>query len=577
MRRVLPFAVGLAIALTGAALRSVHLSADPPYSIEIHSPFSIEGHIVHNARARVLEGLWRPDEWDMTALGAAPTWLSAASFALFGTGLEGARIPSVALSFLSLLLLHGILRRCFDPRAAALGALFFATNYAAAMIGRLALPAPYVTAFALLTIWLWGWPGRPAWGAALAGISSAAALTSDPMGLALPLAAAGFTILARLHAWKMTWRDALRVRLRTYWAAFAAAMLLWAVFLLLPRWHSTLATFRYTNPFQAGFGAAVRAFFFAPHELGELFRFFPVTFLVIAVYSLFLSREVMRLVARHRPVSHEKLWLFSWFMAGLVFAAALPLRPMRSLVFLVPPLVAFAADGLVRLHDLRRIERTEIGFPVFFFWETTLVWFGAQWAFRSWALRPGAAVPGFFLAHANRWEFAAVTSLSLLISFVVVLTYRRWRHSRFGIPVPKAISVAAALLAVAAILATDLVQYERWRRSPVHAVLEAQSAIAALPEGSAVAGTWAPLLCLPSRHRALMYRDGMNDEPLSPLGVRYLLSETGALEEIARNPVLSRVDPGAAGRARLLRTFRLGSHQVELHEVGPVAEGPQRP
>jgi len=213
----------------------------------------------------------------------------------------------------------------------------------------------------------------------------------------------------------------------------------------------------------------------------------------------------------------------------------------------------------------------DIGLPVFFFWETTVIWFGVQWAFRAWLQRPGSPVPAFFRAHANRWEFAVVTALSLGISLVAVLAYRRWRHARFGFPVPRVLAAGAALAAFAALLAIDLSQYERWRSTPHRSVAEAQQAMAALPGTGTVAGTWAPLLCLESRHPAVIIRHGLNEEPLETLGVRYLLLERGALEELSNNAVLARLDPAIRERAVLTRTFLLGRHQVDLYEVPAAA------
>jgi 4-amino-4-deoxy-L-arabinose transferase-like glycosyltransferase len=560
-------AAGIALALLATGLRTVHLGADPPYSIEVHSPFSIEGQIVHNARSHALFGRWTPDSWDLTALSAVPTFLSAASFSILGTSLAGARAPAIVLSLLSMLLFFSILTRGFGSRTAVLGTLLLATNYAAAMIMRLALPATAVMTLMLLAVWFWGWRSRPIAGAALAGIASAAAAASDTTGFVVVLAGAVLSLLLRLHAWKMTWLREARSRVRAYWTCLGAGLALWVFALVIPHWTTTAATFRYTNPFPDHLREILRAGFFSPHELGGLFRLFPVTVLVIAVYSLFFSREVMRLIARHRPVAGEKLWLFAWLLAGLLFVGVLQSRPMRTLLFLIPPMVAFAADGLLKLASLRRIERIEIGLPVFFFWETTVVWFGVQWAFRAWLLMPKAPVPAFFRAHANRWEFAVVTLLSLGISFVAVLAYRRWRHARFDIPIPRAVSVTVVVAAVAAILAIDLAQYERWRRHPHDSVLEAQAAVAALPGTEAVAGTWAPLLCLPSRHPAIMVREGMNEAPMEKLGVRYLLLEKGTLEDLRSNALLARLNADLPRRAVLRGTFVLGAHEVELFEL----------
>jgi len=560
-------AAGLLVALLATGLRAVDLTADPPTSIEIHAPFSIEGQIVHNARNRVLFGSWVTDQWDLTALAAGPTLFSTASFTALGTSLASARAPSIALSFLSLLLFHAILIRGFGARTALLGSLLLATNYAAAMIMRLALPATSVVFFVLLAVWCWGWAARPRAGAALAGAASIGAAASDATGIVAVFAGLIVSILVRLHAWKMTWLGETRARIRSYWIGAGAMLLVWIAVFVAPHWETTRATFPHMNPFVRDARHLGFAAFFAPHELGGIFRFFPVIVLVIAVYALFLSREVMRLIARHRPVPPEKLWLFSWLLAGLLLVGVLQSRPVRTLLFLIPPMTAFAAEGLLKLARLRRIERIEIGFPVFFFWETTVVWFGVQWAFRSWLNRPGAAVPDFFVQHANRWEFAVVTLLSLLISFTAVLAYRRWRRARFGIPVPRPLVLGVVIAAFAAAFTGDLIQYGRWKRDARHSVHDAQAAIAALPEEGAVAGTWAPLLALPSRHRALMWREGMNEAPLGPMRVRWLVLEKGALEEIGRNRLVARFEPDLARSAPPRATFRLGVHEVELFEV----------
>jgi hypothetical protein len=66
-----------------------------------------------------------------------------------------------------------------------------------------------------------------------------------------------------------------------------------------------------------------------------------------------------------------------------------------------------------------------------------------------------------------------------------------------------------------------------------------------------------------------MWRDRMNESPLAPMRVRWLVLEKGALEEIGRNRLVARFEPDFARSAVPRATFRLGVHDVELFDVPP--------
>jgi len=130
----------LVLATLAVALRLLALDSDAYARLSWSSALlTDEGFYLHNARNLVLFGHTRTDAFNnmliMPALHLAQTGL----FTLLGVGAVPARLLSVTLSLLMLLVFYAALRRSLGRRVACLGVLFLGLDHVSVLYHRLAL------------------------------------------------------------------------------------------------------------------------------------------------------------------------------------------------------------------------------------------------------------------------------------------------------------------------------------------------------------------------------------------------------------------------------------------------------
>ncbi len=136
----------IGVLAVGTLLRVLWLTADPPTHATVGIVWHDEGPWVHNARNRVLWGVWRTDNWNPVFITPVFTALEYVAFALAGVGTWQARTVPVASGLIAIVALAIGLRALAGTRASVIGAVLLATNYVFVMWNRAALMESTMTA-----------------------------------------------------------------------------------------------------------------------------------------------------------------------------------------------------------------------------------------------------------------------------------------------------------------------------------------------------------------------------------------------------------------------------------------------
>lgn len=173
-RRQFALAV-VAIFLVATSLRAAWLTADPPSVGSVGIVWHDEGAWVHNARNRALWGAWRTDNWNPVFIAPVFTALEYESFRAFGVGTWQARVVPAVSGIVAIAFLIAGLAVVAGRRAAAMGGLLLAVNYAYVMWNRAALMESTMTAFIVMAWSAYALSAkRPAW-AFIAGAAAVGA------------------------------------------------------------------------------------------------------------------------------------------------------------------------------------------------------------------------------------------------------------------------------------------------------------------------------------------------------------------------------------------------------------------
>jgi hypothetical protein len=562
LRGWLLFSIIFALSLI---LRLVVLDADPPRPIS-GGPSPNEGLYVHNARNKAIEGQWRTDEWNSTVVQPLGSMATAAVFKLAGTGLTQSRLVSVILSAAGLLLFFGLVKDGSGTGTALLAALFLGTNSIFLTYSRLAGPAPLGIFLMLLTILLWRLGVRYPVCASLAGVALAVAavIENGPHNIFFVATAALATLMVRLQAWKMPWAPAVRKRVRSFWAAAFLTLVGWAITFVIPNWND-FARMLNTPLSSARWGSIPQNLFMAPFNFGRLVQWTPITCLIALVYFLIFARTLMAPIARHRPLSETRVWFFAWLVTAPVFMALRFERPLNVLVLLVPPLCVAVAEALMLLLSLREIRKPRLDIVIVLGLLAFVTWFTVQGVVHLAVLAGYQRIPQAFFEHQFRYEFGLVFLIATPIVILLAHLWLRWKKFSFEMSPAFVSSLFAVLLA--GILATNAYAAISMFRGEKD-VRNAGRTVSELPQGSIVAGTWAPLLTLESGYRGFVIWPGMNDRAkLGPGSVTHLLLQRGSRESLPLNPSLREMNVDVNRQVRWLRPLKIGLVELDLYEV----------
>jgi 4-amino-4-deoxy-L-arabinose transferase-like glycosyltransferase len=331
----------IAILLVAGFLRSVWLTADPPWHAPVGVFWHDEGAWLHNARNKALFGAWALDAWNPMYIAPVFTGLEYASFSAFGVGVWQARLVSDVLGSLSVLFLGLGVARIAGRRAGMIAAALLATNYVYVMWNRTAMMEGPMTAFIVFAWYCYvraAEAGRWAWGAAVFAL----------LAFFTKAAAAFFVGAVALDALVVLLfaRKRPGVSARAAWIALGALTLCGTAALalfVLPNWRE----YQFYN-WQMSVTRKPR------YDLESLlFRItgFPVLhdlFTRMWVMLLLCLAALMGLVARWRSASAGERLLGYWVALGTLELLVHDVGNERRFVFFIPAVIALASILLAR-------------------------------------------------------------------------------------------------------------------------------------------------------------------------------------------------------------------------------------
>lgn len=498
---------------TGVALRTLFLTADPPWHTPVGITWHDEGPWVHNARNRVLFGAWSLDEWNPVFLTPVFTGLEYLAFALLGVGTWQARMVPVVMGLVSAALLSAGVWRLAGRRAGVAAGVLISTNYIYVMWNRVALMEGTMTAFIVASWCAYALaPRRPTLGL-LAGCSALLAFFTKAAAAFFVAALALDALLTVAVDWRRRRGEPRRLdEVRAAWwtlgglAIFGA---LAAAIFVIPFW----AEFRFYN-WQMSVtrkpAYSVQAFVDRASWLPIVHDFFTRQYL-IAVMSM---AWCLGLLARWRQAVPAERLLGVWIGLGLAELIFHDVGNERRFVFFIPAMVAIAAlvlsgrTPLVPESAARAAGPTRLAVLPLVLYSFYVAW-GAL-ARLPWLYQVGPGV-------------RAAAALAVGATALVYLFWPRllaWMATARFQP-------AAATAVIAILAAGDILQFVQWARIRTYKNVEASRLVGQLlPPGTLVHGKLANGLALDNRIRPVFVGRGFGnyDDRRSRDDIRYVLT-----------------------------------------------------
>jgi 4-amino-4-deoxy-L-arabinose transferase-like glycosyltransferase len=507
----------LGILAAGAVLRVLWLTADPPTHATVGIVWHDEGPWVHNARNRVLWGMWRTDNWNPVFIAPVFTALEYVAFSLFGVGTWQARTVPVASGLVAIVALGIGLRALAGSRAGVIGAALLATNYVFVMWNRAALMESTMTAFIVVGWAAYAVASRRAAAGLVAGAAAILAFFSKASAIFFVAAIAAdacLTVaLSALPAMRMRLGiDAPRTTdVRAAWLTLGGARAAGLAIAIVFVWPH-LAEYRFYN-WQMSVTRkpeyTLRALADRASWLPIAHDFFTRMWLVTAASAV----SIAAVIAGWRRARPAERLLVMWVAIGLLELIVHDSGNERRYVMFVPALVALAAALFGRSGPLLR--------------EGTSLSSGARWVAAPMVLGLAYLVIGAVVRLAFLYEIGPgvrlAAGLSLLATAIVIWKWNavvawgaRQRASGAGI----AIVVGLAIVG-------DLAQYVQWTLHRTSLNYEASRMLrSVLPPGTLVHGKLANGLALENLIKPVFVGRGFGnyDDRLQRDDVRFVLT-----------------------------------------------------
>ena len=498
---------GIAILITGALLRFLFPTADPPWNPGVGIVWHDEGAWVHNARNRALFGSWSLDAWNPMYVAPVFTLVEYASFSTFGVGLRQARLVPAVAGLASVVLLALGVRRLAGREAGLIAGALLATNYVYVMWNRAALMEGPMTAFIVASWYSYVRAQQhPWWGIVAAGCALLAYFTKA--SAVFFVAALGIEALVSMLAPIQLHHPRARAAGRATLVGLLGLAVIALIAFVLPNW----TEYRFYNwqmsvtrkPSYSARALLDRVTWLP--ILHDIFtRMWPV--LVIAATS------VVAAPARWRRLLPGERLLLLWVAIGTLELLVHDVGNERRFIPFIPALIALASIVLGGHRTLVPPETPDVPLRRALL-AAPLVAYGFY-------IVAGALVRVAFLYDVRpNVRLAAATA-----TIATIAVYATWPR------VPRLLarggwSPRAALLLTALLGAGDLAQYVQWASGRSYKNFEASSALGWLPPGTLVHGKLANGLALENAIKPVFVGRGFGnyDDRRHRDDVRYILT-----------------------------------------------------
>ncbi len=510
------FIAAILVILAAAALmRGVWLTADPPVGRAVGIVWHDEGAWVHNARNQALWGTWRTDAWNPVFVAPVFTALEFAAFKSLGVGTWQARTVPAISGFAAVIALMIGLHALAGRRAAVIGGLLLATNYAFVMWNRAALMESTMTALMVIAWMAWTLAGRrPVWGL-VAGLAAVAAFFTKAAA-AFFIAAIGLELLVLLGvAWRVAPADRRQRLQQVAWTltGLVAATVVTALLFVWPHW-TDYQFYNWQMSVTRKPSYTLRAFIDRATWLPVVQGLFSgMTLELLAGLAGLMAIAVNWRTAR----SGERLLVW-WILVGLAELVAHDSGNERRYVMFIPAFLALASlllsrtgvlvAGSQRLDRATAVASLSLLVPVCYLAIGTLL--------RPWLLD---SIEAGRLSTAVRLSGAAALLLVAVVAWrgrqILAWTGRRTLAARL------------ALVVVAAAVAWQVFQFTHWAGARTTYNRDASASLRSLvPDGTLVQGKLANGMSLENRIRPVFVGNGFGnfDDRLRRDDARYILT-----------------------------------------------------
>ncbi|MCC7007871.1 MAG: glycosyltransferase family 39 protein [Acidobacteria bacterium] len=503
----------VAVLVLAAVLRTSWLRADPPPAAAVGIVWHDEGAWTHNARNRVLWGVWRTDNWNPVFVAPVFTALEYGAFSAFGVGLWQARTVPVASGLVAigcLMIGVGLLR---GRRAALAGGALLATNYVFVMWNRAAMMETTMTA-CLVAAWAAAAAAerRAGW-AAVAGACAALAWFTKAAAAFFVAALLLNAALMLLPSPRLASSPAAR---RAAWWTLAGLALTFAVIgllFVLPHW----TEYRFYN-WQM---SVTRKPEYSVRALVDRASWLPLAHDVFSrslpIVLAGLAGLVGLVVRWPRATPAERL-LVLWVVVGLAELVVHDSGNARRYVMFVP---AFAALAALWLFDATAGDSRDRWLSGRAAWLVAPI--GALAAYIAFGslLRPWLQTS----VEAGDYRVAVRLSAALALAATAAAALR-WTRFSSWIARPR-VPVAAATTVVAIAMVSDLITFVRFAQAAHTTNYDASVSLGRLlPAGTLVQGKLANGMALENRIKPIFIGNGFGnyEDRLQRDDIRFVLT-----------------------------------------------------
>lgn len=545
------------------SLRMIHLSADPPANLSASAgEYGDPGGYSYNARNKIVFGKWELDKYNPMYISLLAHYVSYLSFKLFGVGIAQMNLVPVFFSVLVLILVAFVAQKSFGPFFGFLTFVFLGINYLFTMYSRVANRIMPMILFLILALFFFLLGEREKKWYFLAGVSSLLAYMSKGVCLYILLAFfLGFVVYLALCFRR---REAL-VRFLYLFAGSSIAFVLFQVFVYLPHKDVFKDLSRINVSLLVPSKNVMNWLVNFWTRPSILFENMPVISVLASLYFVVL---LYRIVHRPRGLALLDWILIFWFVGGFSYYAIVYQRVTRHFVPQIIPLVLLSGMFLRDFYQAGSITKQRKPKPIFglflFFW----LFFPVSQLMNI--VLP--SLPRFF---SDVWIATAIlVAFCILLVLLVFWAYRLW---------PENLKLSFSSLQKNAVLFLVLIlvflfsgrRYLAWALHPEFKMKQVSQDLGELLENAAIAGLWAPVVCLENTHRAHESFPGyVNDE--KDFLERFQITHVFSTSFFGEDRYFWTNFPEAMAKSRLIARYHIWRGPVFLYDLNPGEDAAQK-
>jgi 4-amino-4-deoxy-L-arabinose transferase-like glycosyltransferase len=540
------------------SLRMVHLSADPPETLSASAgPYGDPGGYAYNARNKVVFGQWELDKLNPMYISLIPHSFTYLSFILFGVGIAQMNLVPIFFSCLILVLLIFVVKKMFSSSMGLIALYLLGISYLFIMYSRIANRIMPMIFFLILSLFFFQKGLKKKEWFFLAGLSCLLALISK--GVCFYILAAFFLGFIVYLALNMNLKEAI-LPLSYFIFGFSIACAIWIIFVYVP----------YGYMFKSIADINIQ-FLIPPKSIPKMLEYFwtrpSILFDNMPIISLLSCFSFLILVYRliHKPkaITLLECVMILWFAAGFVYFSIIYQRVTRHFIPQILPMVFLSTSLIHNFLQSSRITKPKKFRLLFGF------------AFFFWLLFPASKLLKQILEKlpeslSNIWIATCLLAImTLFLTLLFFLIMKLW-PTRFEIPLSPSLKKVIVLGILLSVLFFNGQKYLSWALHPQFKLKQISTDLGEAFDQAAIAGLWAPVICLENKHRAHeSYPGYINDEKdfLEKFKITHVFATTffGGLE----NNYYWRNFPEAMARARLLAKYHVWNGLVLLYDLYP--------